>query len=343
MASRAPSTHPESSLKELWEIAEIQQKQELQFKEESSSSLLSHAATVNAFIEQQGGFALTGLAIVPSRYTGPQAHLAEKVIRVITKSPNFKIKKFDLPIQQDMERRVNGIIYFPKGWDAKDRSRCVLYHSPTGISVAEYFADGELTCTAGKILQWAKCPIIMYDYRGTGLSSKSIRLSSSEFQPTYETVLADGEAVLQYALEQFTSVQILGSSLGGGVGTVSLDRHLDKHPKDQQRVSLYNHDSFSTTTRVAMAGWPRAEIWVNWLIRLVPARLIDAQSSMERLINRAIPVTILSHRRDPVLPPGSRMAEFAETRKQQNVSILYSEAYGHANLSDDLCDQLPKM
>src|SRR5690606_39967157 len=55
---------------------------------------------------------------------------------------------------------------------------------------------------------------------------------------------------LQYALGRFGYVDVAGSSLGGGVATVSLSSYLEKVPDLASRVSLLNHDSFSTTAQV---------------------------------------------------------------------------------------------
>ena len=228
---------------------------------------------------------------------------------------------------------LEGIIYYPKNWNPQDKSRCLIYHNPNGTTVGEYFVwNDDLSWTPKKFRELAKCPIILYDYRGTGLSSEN-----HNFQPTCESIIADGEKALQYALNQFQSVDVVGSSLGAGVATASLDRHLKKAPEDCQRVRLFNHDSFSTTPRVLMPNWPTIADWGGWAV----GALLEAKTPMKNLIQKEIPITVLCHLDDPVIPKGARMAEYvAGLPPAQNVSILYSPDHGHANLSSDMIQSL---
>ena len=338
-----------SSLQDFWTSVEVQNEPEIEHKdavmEESSSSsfsssIQSSVKTVNWIIENRGGFAwLTGLVMVPSQFLGPKAARSKQIIAEVAKSDDFKIQRFSLPIEGS-DTSVDGIIYCPRGWDQSDLSRCVLYHNPNGITVSGYFEDGRLSWTPAEIVKLVKCPIIMYDYRGTGLSSENTCMTSLAFRPTYETVAVDGETVLQHALEHFQSVAVMGSSLGGGVATVSLERHLKANPDAVKRVSLTNHDSFSTTPKVVMPEWPRVANWAGWAL----GGLLDAETSMKSLVERGIPITVLCHDRDPVIPRGARMAEFIETLPhRRNISVIHSPEYGHANLSRDMVRELDRI
>ena len=326
-----------SSLQALWSsFSEV--------VEESGSSSLSFARSsvkkVNWVIENRGGLAwLTGLVMVPSQFLGPNAARSNEIIDGLARSPNFTIERCSLSIG-DGATSVTGVVYYPKDWDRSDSSRCILYHNPNGITVSGYFEEARLSWTPSEFLKLAKCPIIMYDYRGTGLSSENTSSSSFSFRPTYETVVVDGEAVLRYALDRFQHVGVVGSSLGGGVATVSLERHLTANPADAARVSLTNHDSFSTTARVVMPQWPRVADWTGWAL----GGLLDAETSMKSLIKREIPITVLCHLNDPVIPEGARMAEVVQKLpSRSNVSFIYSPDYGHANLSPSMIDELARI
>ncbi len=303
----------------------------------SASSVKTVQKITNWMVENRGGLALfAGLMIVPSQFTEPNAEKAGKIIKQAAKSNEFRIEQFDLPI--DSETSLKGLIYYPKNWSQNDRSQCVLYHNPNGITVAGYFSGGDLSWTPGEIVKIAKRPIVMYDYRGTGLSSNNQSSSSIQFHPTYESVVVDGSAALQYALSQFRSVEVVGSSLGGGVATISLERHLAKNPKDIKKISrLINHDSFSTTPRVVFPGWPNVADWTGWAV----GGFLDAATPMKKLIERGISVAVLCHLKDPVIPQGARMAEYIATLpKSRKVSVIKSSAYGHAILSRDMIRNL---
>lgn len=285
---------------------------------------------VNWMVENRGGIAcLIGFILLPSQLLSPKFKISNDVIEQVSQNNAFKIEKFKLPI--NVKTHVQGIIYYPKNWKPQDKSSCVLYHNPNRVTVSEYLKKGFLSWTPAEILKVSNCPIVMYDYRGTGLSSNNF------FGATYESILVDGETVLSHALKSFKSVKVVGSSLGGGVGTISLDRHLTKNPEDTSKVSLFNHDSFSTTPRVIIPYLPTIADCIGKIV----GGMVDATTSMKSLINRGIPITILCHQDDPIIPKGARMAEFIEKLpKAHNVSLIYSSEYGHANLSPDMVQSL---
>jgi len=306
-----------------------------------SSSIHSLVGSVNSVIENRGGFAyLVGLLLVPSQFLSPKAAEANQFITKAAKNQDCKIQRFSLPVKGG-DTSVKGIIYYPKNWDPTDRSRCVVYHNPNGVTVSEYFGvGGHLEWNPAELLKLAKCPIILYDYRGTGLSSENKCLSFFGFRPTYATIAEDGETVLARAMENFQSVSMVGSSLGGGVATVALERHLKSHPLDSKKVRLINHDSFSTTPKVIIPNWPRIANFLGWAL----GGLLDAETPMRSLVGRGIPITLLCHNKDPVIPSGARMAEFVETLpNKQNVSVIYSPNYGHADLSHDMVRKLNRI
>jgi len=298
------------------------------------------ADNVNWLVENRGGFAwLTGLLLIPSQFLGPNAESSNEKIAQVAQRGTFKIRKFSLPVAGS-SASVKGVVYYPKGWDPSDRSRCVVYHNPNGVTVSQFFEKGRLSWTPQEIMKWAQCPIVLYDYRGTGLSSEDHSFGSFAFRPTYESIVVDGEAVLRYAFKQSQSVKVFGSSLGGGVATVSLERHIEAHPVDARRASLFNHDSFSTTAKVVMPNWPVAADWLGWAV----GGLVDAETSMKNLVEKEIPITVLCHEQDPVIPRGARMADWIESMPwKRSVSLIYSPRYGHADLSQDMVLKLGRI
>lgn len=296
--------------------------------------------SVSWMIENRGGIALlTGALIVPSKFIGHNLEDSDKIINNACNSNNYSSNKFTMEkFSCEFDGySIRGIIYYPPGCKGNEQ-RCVLYHNPNGITVAGYFDNGRLSWTPVDIVNLENCPIILYDYRGTGLSKEQTSTMSSSvgFCPTYESVVVDGCEVLKMALKKFSFVTIWGSSLGGGVATASLERHLVKNlenPEDAKRVSLTNHDSFTVTSRVIL---PNCHITANVVGALVGGNL-NAETPMRSLVRRGIKIRVLCHLDDPVIPQGARMAEFIETLpNKDNVSLIYSDRRGHADLSYDM-------
>lgn len=342
----------EGSMRSLWKSIEnvSESMSEISRSSSSSSSSLlsssyeSSAKSVNWMITNRGGFAIVaGLLMVPSQFLGYDDSTSLEIVEKATKRAEENtagIESFNLSIDENSS--VNGIIYYPKSWDLKDNFRCVFYSNPNGITIPGYFDENyDLSFTPKDLAKIYKCPIVMFDYRGTGLSQDSESISSSKFRPTYASIAQDGLAALQHALKKFKSVEVWGSSLGGGVATVALDRHLEKYPEDEKKVKLYNHDSFSTTAQVVMPNAPKTANTIGWLT----GGLLDAQTPMKKLIDRGIHVIILCHSEDPVIPKGARMIEYVDSlaKTALNVSKMISPDYGHANLSSDMLEYLHKI
>ncbi len=298
-------------------------------------SVESSIQSVHWMIRNRGGFAwLTGLVLLPSQF-GRSSADNEKIITTAAAGASYKIEKFTLTHKKD-DTIFSGIIYYPPGWNPADKSRCIAYHNPNGATIADFFVDGQLFWTPGELAQLKKCPIVMYDYRGSGISQDNYT-SSLSFRPTYATVVEDGVVALEHVLKQFKQAEVWGSSLGGGVAAKALALHLEAHPTDGGRVSLANHDSFSTSSRVILPSWHLGADWAGWAI----GGHIDAETAIRSLIDRGIKITILCHRQDPVIPAGARLAEKIEALAlNTGVRFIYSPSYGHANLSPDMIDQL---
>ena len=307
-----------------------------------SKSAQTTAQNVNWLIENRGGLALlTGLVMVPSQFLGPDFDKSHEIIDNIcdyNTENGFKVEKIQMMYKGTT---IHGVVCYPPGWNVEDKSRCVLYHNPNGITALGYFEEGSLSWTPGNIFAEHECPIILYDYRGTGLSQKNQdQLSgfSFGFKPTYETVVEDGTIMTAFAFDTFDKVDVWGSSLGGGVSTASLERHLSKNPKDAGRATLYNHDSFSTTSRVVLPG---AYPFISNTIGNCVGGNLDAATPMKKLMERDVKVIILCHREDPVIPEGARMIEEVQTwENKKNVFFIDSPRRGHANFTYDMVEQL---
>ncbi len=302
------------------------------------NSYQQSAQAVNWMIENRGGLAkLAGLAIVPAQYIANDHISSNKIIdkHLGTGLRNGRMEKIAIPMGNG---NIEGVICYPKDWKKNDNSRCIIYHNPNGVALVGFFQNGKLSWTPGEIFENRNCPIILYDYRGVGLNQDIITKSSLKFHATYESIVADGQAALDYALNKFHKVEVMGTSLGGGVATVSLDLHLTAAPLDANRITqLINHDSFTTTPRVI---FPNQPWFADCLGHIIGANL-DAMTPMKNLINRGIKVTVLYHTKDPVIPFGARMGDFVQTLpKKANATAFASPHYGHANLSSDMVDIL---
>lgn len=301
---------------------------------EASCDTTSRA--VNWMVENRGGIAkIAGLLLVPAQFIGADHASSQKIIDSLIQNGAGRFEKIRIPLG---EENFEGVICYPEGWNKEDNSSCLVYNNPNGMAMASFFRNDGLSWTPAAIQQKKKCPIIMYDYRGVGINQDTVSFSSFKFRATYETIVVDGEAVLKYAFSKFQQVEVDGSSLGGGVATVSLVRHLEKNPLDLNRViRLVNHDSFTTTSRVI---FPNLHVIGDILGATIGAQL-DAMTSMKKLIDKNVKVVIVYHTQDPVIPLGARMGDYVRTLPQTpNVTVYASDTYGHANLSYDMIQVL---
>ena len=237
---------------------------------------------------------------------------------------------------------VNGYIYYPLKWSRNDNSQCVLYHNPNGLIISNYVTPlGKLLHTPRNIELLRRCPIIFYDYRGTGINKNntnkrdqdSCLLSNLSFRPTYESIVIDGLTILTKIINDFEYVESWGSSLGGGVAVASLDRYLNKFPNDLNRISLVNHDSFSKTTRVICPYWTLIPDTLGWLI----GGQLDAETPTKNLIIKNVKIKILSHAKDHVIPTGAHLFEsLGDLLKRDNVNFFLSPLEGHADITQDM-------
>jgi hypothetical protein len=281
-------------------------------------------------ITNRGGLAqITGQLLIPSQFLDNYAKAIETLNQLMKQ---HNMVKYQLNIGQTT---LECIIYYPTYYSKKS-NRCVVYHNPNCMTLGDFFETTGLIFTPEKIMQLHQCPMILYDYRGTGINKNNQLNSSILFKPTYDSIVQDGLKIIEFALSKFKYVDIWGSSLGGGVATVSLNNYLNVHPNEIDRVSLYNHDSFSTTPRVLFPYWKSTADLLGWII----GGYLDAETSMNNLISKNVKVTIVYHENDPVIREGAKMIECIDPTK---VTVIKSKLRGHADISYDLLVCLQKI
>jgi hypothetical protein len=239
---------------------------------------------------------------------------------------------------------LTGVICYPPSWNENENSDCILFHNPNGHVISQFFSDNKLattpedqddgliTDTPGNLQKGKKYPIILYDYRGTGINKPE---GIWRYLPTAtaETAIQDGITALHYALTNFSgNITILGSSMGGGIATISLANYLDATNDSkniESRVNLISHDSYTTTSCVMIPQYPSFANNVGSLLK----SHIDAEESMQCLSHRNVKIIVLAHEKDDIIPKEARMSRFLP--KSDNISSYTSERSGHANLSKD--------
>jgi hypothetical protein len=303
-----------------------------------SSSFETTARAVAWTIDERGGLAkIAGMAMVPSQFLGPTRVTADAIIEnTVASLPCNGIARIERgQIFSDTGDAIEIAILYPRALEYTLEEKCVVYNNPNGCTVPQFLDRGlSPYSTPYHVLKKNKCPMIMYDYRGTGLSQESDVESSSmrTTRPSAHTIASDGYTVLNYAMQSSRSVEVWGSSLGGGVATVACESYLQKNPNHVGRLSLYNHDSFTTTGKVVLPSC------LNFLATIVGANL-DAETAMRSLATRGLKIVVLCHRDDPVIGIGARMAEILP-ELQGNITLIDSPLFGHANLSDDMLYRL---
>lgn len=219
-----------------------------------------------------------------------------------------KIETIEIPVGTDL---MAGILFHPT--NQQKTNSIILQHNPQGGNVGDYFKSGSLLShtALGRLANWFDLPVMYYDYRGAGLNSKHFSLKSPQnlaLFATSETLIEDGKAALTYALQKYENVLVVGSSLGGAIGTISLNEYLKEHPADAGRVRLIHHDSFTAISEVARGRLPMG----NYFSRLIGME-IDVREPMQNLLQLQVPVSIFCHDQDPMIPREARMANWIQT------------------------------
>lgn len=325
-----------------------------------SSHVISQCTSVAGWmVENRLGLSrLLGCGLVSAQYCylfSAKAHFPSKSQEIIDSACNathedgFRTEKITLSHDSTTLR---GVICYPAGQQSTPSSDLIIFSNMNGTTISNFFAndrlastshglpDGEPTETPGNIQRILGCPIVLYDYTGTGIN-KGAGLLRYAPTATGETVIKDAMAALHTALNQpgINNITLMGSSLGGGVATVALERYLSNLGEDaairaKKRITLVNHDSYSTTSRVVIPQLPHFADTLGWLC----GAHIDAATPMKQLLEyHKVNTVILSRETDHTIRKGSRMYEmFANApAKARHVSWHHSNLPGHSSLSED--------
>ncbi|MRI34445.1 hypothetical protein EOPP23_15760 [Endozoicomonas sp. OPT23] len=314
------------------------------------SSLLSRAAskpvsTMHWLAENRFGVAkLIGKVLIPSQHHR-YCNLTNcsNFVNDLVSNPPPDGSKYEIMTIEDNKTKLKALICYPPGYNPakEENSRCIVFNNPNGMLLAEFITEHKQLNPhqlPGFLQKERKCPVIFYDYRGTGLNKSPDAPSS-----TNQTIIQDGCAVLKHALDKFVLVEVVGSSLGGGVATVSLEKVLSSTDiLDRGRVSLVSHDSFTSAPQVVLPGMPRLANAIGWLV----GGGIDAAKSMKKLIRERIPITVMNNQNDPVIRKGSRMSEFLRDFKTNSriTVVENTEVFenGHCGFGDKFRNSLTR-
>lgn len=206
----------------------------------SASSLNTTAEVTQwCYMERMGIAKIAGMAMVPSQYDGRNLEDCNQIVEsAIRNVPNQCVKSIGrIEITSETGVTVKGIMIYPLKYDPQG-TRCIVYNNPNACTIPEFLNGGyglNPHSPPYQLLELRQtCPLLMYDYRGTGISQKKYSESSlSSFEtfvekPSYRTLSEDGSTVLEYAMNRFNTVEVWGSSLGGGVATIACETYLAK-------------------------------------------------------------------------------------------------------------------
>ncbi|WP_067585959.1 hypothetical protein [Endozoicomonas ascidiicola] len=274
---------------------------------------------------------LAGLMLVPSQLDALcNSEKCAKLINALCKVEFKDGRSYRQIDVEDGSTKLKAVICYPPGWNHQDNptSNCIVFNNPNGMVTGQLFnPEGKFWCDMlpGYLQKQRHCPVIIYDYSGTGLNK-----TPSSPWPTGDTIIRDGCAVLKYAAKHFGHIENTGTSLGGGVATVSLEKLVSEGMLEEKRANLISHDSFTSIPRVVM---PRCHAFADFLGLLVGGT-VNAERSMNKLIDRSVSVKVLNNKKDHVIRDGARMSGFASCyAKRLNVSVYESaEGQGHMAL-----------
>ncbi|MRI34592.1 hypothetical protein EOPP23_16530 [Endozoicomonas sp. OPT23] len=256
---------------------------------------------------------LVGKILIPSqRAAGCDSVTSKAVLDDLCAQSGSDCPTFTKIDVSDGDDKFQAVICFPAGWnhDKPNNDACVVYNNPNGMVLSSFIERNRSTrklelsekSLPGALQRERNCPVIMFDYRGTGFNK-----TENSPLPTNNTVVEDGTAAIKHALDRFYHVEVAGTSLGGAVATTSLDNVLNElGDLPDRKVNLISHDSFTTTSRVILPSAPLLADTIGWAV----GGLVNAEKSMKKLIDRNVDVTVMQNQDDSLICEGSRMADF---------------------------------
>jgi hypothetical protein len=276
---------------------------------------------------------------------------------------SYQFEKITVPNIEGNEY-LTAVICYPPNWDKTNNSECIVYNNQNGTTISQHIADNKLVTTAdgdsigtprdtpGNYQAYKKCPIILYDYKGTGINQDT---GFSRILPTADakTIANNAEDVIRYGLSKFKKVHVLGSSMGGYAANKGVAQHLeninDNYTASQvaKQIHIINHDSFSGTSETLIPAFP------NFAKRLgcFLGAHADSISPMLQLMKYPLTIDILSHQDDKTIPRGARMIDAIDeikivtasdtpTAEYAKVKVFESPKGPHSCLSQDQLKQL---
>jgi hypothetical protein len=280
-----------------------------------------------------------------------------------TDQNNYHFEKITVPNIEGNEY-LTAVICYPPNWDKTNNSECIVYNNQNGTTISQHITENKLVTTAdgdsigtprdtpGNYQAYKKCPIILYDYKGTGINQDT---GISRMLPTADakTIANNAEDVIRYALSKFKKVHILGSSMGGYAANKGVAQHLeninDRYTANQvaKQIHIINHDSFSGTSETLIPTFPNFAKSLGCFL----GAHADSISPMLQLMKYPLTIDILSHRDDKIIPRGARMIDAFDkiqavtesdipTTEYAKVNVFESPNGPHSCLSQDQLKQL---
>ncbi len=256
---------------------------------------------------------------------------------------------------KDRSNALDFVIYYHDPAHRNSQQKCVLYFNPNAYTAVESISssldslDDEAMIFSNIATYLAKlenCPVIFFDYRGSGLNNRNADPSEGssstavDFYADAHSLINDGIVMIRQAASMFGSVSIWGTSIGGGISTVSLQHYLKKSPEDTPRFQLTNHNSFSSTA--ACVG---SSIFYRLVVSSFDAQ-IDAKGAMRELIQSEIPITIITHLADHVIGTKAQMLRYIRKIYKEaippNVTIYTSPSDEHGDIDVAITQALCK-
>ena len=264
---------------------------------------------------------LMGLRLIPrTPAVLPGSLVRREVYRYCRKegSPLVPLKLF-----RDEPMPFDAVICYPRDYDRSDRSRVVLYHG----GGSEIF--GRILYEVEHLAQLRQCPVICYDYRGIGMNgSRGINRLPANLQSIQE----DAYRTTVEVAGHYKIVEIFGASLGAGIAAVATERFLDEHPGMVRRISFTALDGYSAVREVYSKR-------LTWLVDFFK-RNFSPVSSLKNLAARGVRMTMISQKRDRLIPKRARLAYLPCLADRDNVRTICSKPGEHGLISYELDSHL---
>ncbi len=273
----------------------------------------------NGYCKAKKTTGIASQALLPSQTTDTQA-----AIQHIPLCTQFTLGTKDGGL-------LNGVVIPPT--QPLNTRHCIFYSNPNAQTTGEHFDPSgvlyppTLPAVCAKALQ---CPLVMYDYRGTGMSN-----TNPYFSATPETLVEDGTLILESLTKQYDHIYVVGTSLGGAVATASLANVLAKSPALKSKFHLINHDSFSSTHKIfRLFGSQTLSEWIAKSQNV----FFDVREAMKKVLAQKVPVLVINHTKDPVIPELAQMSTFIldKCKNPPSVTLFQSPEKAHATMPPNI-------